>query len=176
MAHHLLIGPPGSGKSTFADYLCLHLSDAVIIATDDIRRLLYGDPRHQGAWPKIETEVLGQIRRSLQQGATIIYDATNAQRHHRIQFLRKAALLTPESWIGWHIVTDIETCKSWNERRDRRVPEAVIEQMYRYLNQTPPRLKEGFGRLYHVTLTPKLLIQECQGDGMGNSFKWLDNI
>ncbi|MDG2991197.1 ATP-binding protein [Candidatus Synechococcus calcipolaris G9] len=163
MAHHLLIGPPASGKSTFADYLCLNLPDAVIVATDDIRRLLYGDPRHQGAWPQIEAEVLGQIQRSLQRGFTIIYDATNVQHRYRVQFLRQVRILTPEPWIGWQLLTDLETCKQWNHARDRQVPETVIEQMYQDLTQTPPSLEEGFRRLYHVTLTPRIAIQEFQG-------------
>lgn len=181
MAHHLLIGPPASGKSTFAQYLCRRVSKGVVISTDHIRELLYGDPRQQGDWPTIEAEVFRQIRRSLRQGATIIYDATNAQPQHRIQFLNKAAAMTSAPWIGWQMLTDLDTCNHWNQTRDRRVPERVITQMYQALNQTPPKISEGFRAIYLVTLTPTLQIQKyavahCRdSNDIQDDFKWLNN-
>lgn len=53
-------------------------------------------------------------------------------------------------WVGWHLQTPLDTCKAWNQKRKRQVPEEVIERMYRALKQFPPVSAEGFAAVYPI--------------------------
>lgn len=139
MYHHLLIGVPGSGKSTFALTLQQHLPNSEVISTDAIRQDLYGDPAIQGNWSDIFTQVQRQFDQCIVQGKTIIYDATNAKREWRSSIFQAF----PAAWVGWLINTPIETCLEWNQKRDRQVPEAVIQNLYQALQTFPPEPAEG---------------------------------
>jgi len=144
--NHLLIGIPGSGKSTFAQILATLCPDAVIISTDRAREQLYGNETIQGNWPEIETHLLKQVHSAIAQGQTVIYDATNAQRAHRLEWLQKVnTIIEPNNcWLGWHLQTSPETAKAWNQKRDRAVPEEAINRMQTSLDRFPPRSAEGF--------------------------------
>lgn len=149
--HHLLIGPPGSGKTTFAGVLLQHFPDSVVISTDEIRRQCYGDPSIQGHWPDIFNQVKIQCQETIAAGQTIIYDATNAKRPWRLSFLRELLTLYPKhSWIGWHLKTPLNTCLDWNRRRDRQVPQEVIEEMDAALTAFPPNAAEGMAIVHPI--------------------------
>lgn len=149
---HLLIGPPGSGKSTFACILRQALADATVISTDAIRAELYGDAGIQGRWAEVEAAVLQQMVAARALGKTIVYDATNARRSHRLALLLLLAEQLPGiEWIGWQLQTPLETCLRWNQRRTRQVPEAVIERMTRDLAEWGPIAGEGMALVVPVT-------------------------
>ena len=83
----------------------------------------------------------------------IIYDATNAYRPWRLDILEKIALISPEIprfWVAWVLETPIETCKQWNQNRQRQVPESVIEQMGKAIADFPPTPSEGFIKVYSL--------------------------
>lgn len=142
--HHLLIGPPGSGKTTLALALQQHLPHSEVISTDAIRQDLYGDPAIQGNWSDIFTQVQRQFDQWMTQGKTIIYDATNAKRPWRFSVLRPFLETYPDqTWVGWHLTTPLQTCLDWNQQRDRQVPEAVIQNLYQALQTFPPEPAEG---------------------------------
>ena len=149
---HFLIGPPSSGKSSFArqlaTYYAEHDSQAQIVSTDAIRADLYGSDREQGHWPEIEAQLLIQVREAIDLGQPVIYDATNAKRAWRMQLLQKLGELEESvRWIGWQLTPSLKTCKHWNSKRDRQVPEQAIENLHRALRQFPPRAGEGLTAL-----------------------------
>ncbi|NET59248.1 MAG: AAA family ATPase [Symploca sp. SIO2E6] len=150
--NHFLIGPPASGKSTLAAKLTQLDPNTVIVATDAIRTLLFGDANIQGEWSLIEKEVLFQIETALGAGRRVIYDATNAQREWRYSML---SLLADKNipWLAWQITIPLETCLLWNQQRQRQVPVSIIEQMYRSLQEVPPQATEGFVGLIRVGIT-----------------------
>jgi len=142
--HHILIGPPSSGKSTLAKTLQQFLASTEIISTDQIRKDLYGDPNIQGYWPDIFTQVQNQCHQAITTGKTLIYDATNAKRPWRFNFLRPFLDAFPEhSWIGWHLQTPLSTCLIWNRQRKRQVPDDVIQSLHQALQTFPPEPAEG---------------------------------
>lgn len=150
--NHLLIGLPGSGKSTFAEILATLCDDAVIISSDRARQTLYGDETIQGNWQEIESELLQQVQTAIAQGKTVIYDATNAKRAHRLDWLQKMETLLGQShaWMGWYLQTSSETAKEWNQKRDRQVPEGVIDRMQTTLKRFPPHASEGFVKVQTI--------------------------
>jgi predicted kinase len=152
---HLLIGLPGSGKTTLAQQWQQHDPHLAIVSTDTIRTQLYGDPSHQGQWQEIETEILRQIQQAIANQQPIAYDATNAQRPHRLAIIEKIQTHHPAIAIhGWQLTTTLETCQHRNHNRARRVPDDIIEQMDTALRDFPPHLGEGFLSLHPVPHHP----------------------
>lgn len=147
---HFTIGIPGCGKSTFAKLLA-QLTQAQIVSTDSIRAQLYGDERIQGNWDEIEQRAIAQIREAIAAGQSVIYDATNAKRGWRMEMLMQLQQLEMSAkWVAWQFVTPLDTCKAWNQKRDRQVPEPVLDAMWRSLTQFPPIPAEGFAAVYPI--------------------------
>jgi predicted kinase len=150
---HILIGCPGSGKSTIANKLVNQDKRYRIVSTDKIRQKLFGDETIQGDWQLIEAEVLSQIQQHLAAGNLIIYDATNAKRPWRMDLLQKLKQYGDIQWIGWELQTPLGVCKHWNQQRERQVSEEIIEKMYHSLKQFPPLAAEGFTTVYSIPYT-----------------------
>lgn len=152
---HFLIGVPGSGKSTFAAALA-KLGNYVIISTDEIRAALYGNAATQGNWNEVENQALLLIEQARTSGKSVIYDATNFKRAFRMDFLMKVeegGKTPPLHWIAWHLKTPIETCIEWNQKRDRIVPQSIIESMSKLLLNFPPLVAEGFAAIEEIDVT-----------------------
>lgn len=151
----LLVGLPGSGKTTLAAELLHQQTGACLISTDRIRQQLFGNEAIQGPWLKVWTEVGHQFQRAANQIETgqaevAIYDATNAVRKQRRQAIALARTrgfsVITVIWLD----TPLEVCLDRNRRRDRQVPEAVILQMHRCLIGAPPSLTEGLEGLVRL--------------------------
>jgi predicted kinase len=157
----LLIGLPGSGKSTYATNL-LRSGNRCVISTDAIRAALFGDAAIQGEWRLIWQEVGRQCRQTVQQIAVgelelAIYDATNVVRKQRRQAIAHArGCGFTHIWGVW-LNPPLECCLARNQQRDRRVPEPVILRMQRRLVAAPPNLTEGLDAL--LILGAELMLQ-----------------
>lgn len=149
---HFLIGPPSSGKSTFASQLVQLIPKARIVSTDAIRALLFGDESIQGEWLLIEKTVLSQMREALDAECPVIYDATNVLPQWR-QSMLKQVTADNLQWLGWHLQTPLELCKVWNQKRLRQVPEGVIEELFQSLRNFPPQVSDGFLAVNQVKVT-----------------------
>jgi predicted kinase len=143
-----LVGVPGSGKST---WLCTHIFDPKllrIVSPDNIRKELYGDISDQVH--NVEIMEMAKIRtiNSLNNGISVILDATNLKAIYRQQFIdglplcKLQAVLfeaTPEQC--WERVK-----KDIDSGKDRaKVPEEKIYSMYEeYLSTKKIIESEGF--------------------------------
>ena len=148
---HLLIGLPGSGKSTFALELQKQIPNSVIVSTDSIRHQLFGDEAIQGDWKQIEQQVIERVRNNVSRGFPVIYDATNVKREWRASFLEKVGEVNAE-WIAWWIKTPVNVCKQWNKKRSRQVPDKVIDIYGEYLELKKPTIEEGFVAIRETNL------------------------
>lgn len=123
----MLCGIPGAGKSTYAKDYVAHNDNVVHLTSDGIRAELYGDESTQGN----PAEVFGLMQKRavehLNNGQTVIYDATNITRKDRqgvISVCPKFAKI--ECHIIW---APIDVCLERDAARDRTVGKAVIDRM-----------------------------------------------
>ena len=140
---YLLVGIPASGKSTLAKRLA-RSKNALVLSTDSIRTILYGNPEIQGNWQDIERVLHNLLLKCVSQNKSVIIDATHTLRAHR------KTLLTLSKQINWtciYLKTDLNTCHKRNLKRSRTVPKTVIDSMYQNLLREPPTLTEGFKQI-----------------------------
>jgi predicted kinase len=155
---HLLIGSPGSGKSTIATDWLKQDPNLVWVSTDRIRENLYGDANIQGPWADIQTVVLQEIQTAIEAGRSVIYDATNVRRSWRMGFLQQLqgtdwlANTNRVQWIAWRIETPLSTCLRRNRSRDRQVPQDIIERFYGWMETEEVQRSEGFVAVNSIPL------------------------
>jgi predicted kinase len=154
----LLIGLPGSGKSSLAHQLLAAEPKLLLISTDNIRKQLFGNEAIQGPWFLIWQEVQRQFQQAVVQisqgvAPAAIYDATNAQRRHRREVIALARYTGFTHIIGVWLDTPIWLCLARNRRRSRQVPEEAIFRMHRQLRDAPPSLNETLDSLIRYSAT-----------------------
>ncbi|BAY12622.1 AAA family ATPase [Calothrix sp. NIES-2098] len=147
----LLIGLPGSGKSTWAKKLLTECPQMLLISTDAIRGRLFGDEGIQGSWLLIWQEIQQQLQRAIILDRTTIYDATNTQRRHRREIITLARNLGFREIMGIWADTPLWLCLARNQKRDRQVPEEIILRMHYQLRDAPPNLEEGLDCLIRLS-------------------------
>lgn len=151
----MLIGLPGSGKSTWACRFCQSFPELGYISTDQIRKDLFGDEAIQGPWREVWQRVLNDFDHTVeaaQRGHCIgtVYDATNTQRKGRRRVIRAGQRAGFTRFIAVWIDAPLDHCLSRNRQRSRRVPPEVIETMARQIAGTPPHWEEGFDAVYRL--------------------------
>lgn len=138
---YMLIGLPGSGKSTVAEKLAKG-EDAVIVSTDKIREELFGDEAIQENERYDNNTVFSlaytRTKIAMLEGKNIIFDATNINRKKRKYFLEILSkkyfwsLRNTDYTYSFHailVATPYEKCLKNNLNRRRVVPEEVIKRM-----------------------------------------------
>ncbi|MEB3359976.1 MAG: AAA family ATPase [Synechococcales bacterium] len=148
----LMIGLPGSGKTTLAAAIAQSCSPCPVVSTDAVRATLYGDEAIQGEWLRIWAEVERQLQEA--PGPTTIYDATNAVRRHRRRAIARFRALGFRQIFGLWLDVPLVECLVRNQGRSRQVPEAVIQRMARCLQNAPPALGDGLDALVRYQPLP----------------------
>lgn len=141
----MLIGLPGSGKSTWAEKHITENSNTVIISSDEMRKELFNDESSQEDNNRVFYEMEVRTLQNLNNGVNVIYDATNVVRKRRKVLLDKLpAWVIKEAYVIW---APIETCIERDSFRDRTVGKDVIWRMVK--SYQPPFFDEDFDRIYY---------------------------
>lgn len=163
----MLVGIPGSGKSFWASKELNKLDNCIIYSSDALRKELYGDENDQSNNSELFNELHNRIRKSLNEGHSVIYDATNLSKKRRIRFLNTLGKVKKKCVL---FMTDLNVCLERNRERNRNIPDAVIHRMYKNFN--PPHYHEGFDEIEIIQCSwknPYLLIEQTKNFDQENS-------
>lgn len=148
---YMMIGIPGSGKTTIARRLQASL-DATIISSDVVRQT-HPDWKEEYVFP----EVYRLIGYTLLKGRNVIFDATNIDVETRKRHLSAIRLITTSFNLkAYFIEADPQVCMkriiNRNEHHDELyLPPEVALFYHRKL--VPPTLIEGFDHIEIITNT-----------------------
>lgn len=136
---NLLVGLPGSGKSTYAKE-----QNGVWISSDAIREELFGDVNDQKHNDKVFDTMKKRTINALNRQELVIYDATNLNAKKRMNLLKELRAKVHIPFIAKCTIFPLPVfkCKMNNWQRDRIVPEFVIEKMWKQFQ--PPFYDEGW--------------------------------
>lgn len=139
----MMIGLPASGKSTIAKKYAKK-ENAIIISTDELRQELLGNENSQENNELIFKEAEKRLKENIINDKNVIFDATNISYKRRIDWLNRFNKFNVYK-IAILIATPYEECLLRNAKRDRKVPEEVIKNMYH--NFYVPQYYEGFNKI-----------------------------
>lgn len=123
MTLYVMVGIPGSGKSTVAAQLGLP-----VVSTDAIRLELTGDAEDQSANDAVYAVAHARTERHLAYGESVVFDATNLTGSSR-RPLRKMAHSWNARLVACLIEVDEATARERNRSRERVVPEFAMDRM-----------------------------------------------
>ena len=123
----LLVGIPGSGKTTYAKEYIEKEPNTIHLSSDAIRKELYGDEAIQDNPGAVFALMHQRAVEALNEGHNVIYDATNVTRKCRSTIIN----LCPQFVnIECHIIwAPIGMCIERDATRERTVGKAVIDKM-----------------------------------------------
>lgn len=136
----VMCGLPGSGKSTYANYLT-ESGHFAWVSTDQIRKELYGDENIQGNGKEVFTTAFLLLQTHGLANQNCVFDATNISQHTRKRVIKECRNYY-DLIICKYIDTPLEVCLHRNSQRERVVPKEVIIRMYKQF--TMPSREEGF--------------------------------
>lgn len=134
MTFTMMVGLPGSGKTTLAKTL-----GGVYLSSDEIREELYGDAACQENPGAVFDLMLRRAMNALDEDKDVVYDATNInrnQRKHTIDCLRHKY---PQMVVKMIVMAvPIGECISNDKNRDRVVGNKVIMKMAKRFHMPLP--------------------------------------
>ena len=140
----VLVGLPGSGKSTYLERL-----GAPGLSSDRIRGLLADDETDQTIHDRVFQTVRYLLRQRLELGRPVTYiDATNLTPEDRRPYIEMGRSHGCEVEAVFFDVP-LEVCRERNARRQRVVPEDALAKMAAKL--VAPTVEEGFARVKVVS-------------------------
>ena len=138
-----MIGIVASGKSFYAQELALK-ENAIIHSSDLLRIEMFGDINFQDKNGELFQELHRRIKTDLINGKNVVYDATNLNYKKRKAFLEELKKINciKECYL---VATPYEKCLEQNRQRERKVPEHVLDRMYK--NIFIPQFYEGWSKI-----------------------------
>jgi predicted kinase len=136
----LAIGLPGSGKSTW-----FKRREVTPLSSDLVRTLLFDNVTEQRYQDLVFSTLRALLRARLVARMPLSYvDATNLSVHDRRGWIKMARDFGYDVQAVFFDVP-LEVCLDRNRRRDRIVPEDVMQRMAAKLR--PPAFEEGFSKI-----------------------------
>ena len=144
----LLVGLPGSGKSTY-----LQQVGTAGLSSDTIRGLLADDETDQSIHDRVFQTMRYLLRHRLAMGRPVTYiDATNLTPQERHSWIKLAKDFQYDVQAVYFDVP-LDVCLERNQKRSRVVGEDVVKRMSAKLK--PPAFEEGFTKITVVRVKKK---------------------
>lgn len=147
----MMVGLPASGKSTQAN-LIHNISGAGIVSTDTLRAEILGDINSQDNKDVIFDMAHSFIIADLHKGNSVIFDATNLTVRNRMLLLEKIKFIPNVEKCAIVMDVPLGLCKERNQKRDRQVPDEVLERMDRQFTRYQfPSFAEGWDTIITIS-------------------------
>lgn len=174
----VLVGLPGSGKSSIAKEIAEREENTIIVSSDAIREELTGKVEDQSKNEEVFKIFHKRIREGLENKYNVIADATNITMKSRRAILENSKNLDViKNCIL--VVKSVKQCKIDNLHRSHPVPEEVISKMLRRFQI--PFNEEGFNDIaIHYTkraegrLSMGLMLKQMCGYSQDNPHHTMD--
>lgn len=143
-----MVGVPGSGKSTAANYLSKHLGFECIKIGEvrkELRDTMSLDEPFEDR--KVFDDGYKRLKTALETRGLAIYDSTNSHPKWR----RKTNIITNYYYdisICIYMDTGIMDCLTRNSKSESPVATNIIERMYSNLCRYPPSMDEGYDIIF----------------------------
>ena len=142
---YMMIGVPGSGKSTIANEIGRVLGIPVV-SSDNVRKELTGSEEDFSKDSEVwKYEIPNRLRNALRNG-DVVFDATNLRVRDRNKTRRSVGV--QHECYAVYVDVPLETCIERQANRERKVSPDRIEEMYK--GMVPPTTNEGFENIYIV--------------------------
>ena len=160
----LLVGIPGSGKTTYAETYN-RVRPNIHLSSDLIRKELWGNEATQGDNNEVFSLMQSRAIEALNNGQSVVYDATNITRKDRSYII---SLCPKFVKIECHIIwAPIETCIERDAVRERTVGKEVIDRMLKRFQA--PWYDEGIDEIVTIWNTNEGFNQETYVNNLLNA-------
>lgn len=125
----LMVGAPGSGKTTLREQLVKQYPDLKVISMDDKRKELCGDANDQSKNAQVFGWQEKELRKAMQNRQNTLIDATNPTRKlrkHLLDLGRDNGALCSAVYFDLSLPVLLER----NAMREKRVPDDVVKRFY----------------------------------------------
>jgi predicted kinase/mRNA-degrading endonuclease toxin of MazEF toxin-antitoxin module len=140
------IGIPGSGKTTILKEIG-STKKYEYVCPDEIRKEMTGDEADQTKNTEVWRETFKRIEENILENKSLILDATNIDNLNRKKLLGFLSKFNNLKIKGILIRTDLDIAKKRNKKRDRIVPEFVLEKMYIELENNLAQILSDFDHM-----------------------------
>lgn len=144
----MLIGIPGSGKSTYgAKFLKSH-PQTVYVSSDAMRLKLFGDEEYQKGNREVFAAMEAAASQALREGKDVLWDSTNTRSRDRKRTIEMAHSVpnTVVNAVVFRTLLSVSLIR--NAKRKRVVPDDVIRRMYFAMEM--PEYGEGYQEIKYV--------------------------